>query len=73
MLNRIVLFGIIEILVLACLGFMIYFGFEKQEKVDCLEWQRQAATYPDFFLTKWQKDQCDAHKIPIEFVRVING
>lgn len=71
--GRVVAIGILEIFALAVIGFMVYYGFQKQEVVDCLTWQRQAANYPDFYLVEWQKKQCDAHGIPIEFVRVIKN
>lgn len=41
------------------------YGWNKQEIVDCNTWAQQANAYPAFYLTHWQKDQCDAHGITI--------
>lgn len=40
-------------------------GFGRGEEVECYKWQNQAAQYPNFYLTTWQKGQCDAHQIII--------
>ena len=40
-------------------------GLDRQAKVDCLQWQSQATQYPGFYLTQWQKDQCDSVGITI--------
>lgn len=40
-------------------------GIDKNEIVECDSWSAQAAQYSNFYLTQWQKDQCDAHGITI--------
>lgn len=30
---------------------------------ECTRWNREAGRYPGYYLTQWQKDQCDAHAI----------
>lgn len=40
-------------------------GIDKQEKVECLAWQKQAKEYPAYYITKWQEKQCNAHNIII--------
>lgn len=30
----------------------------KSAKVDCLQWQAQAQEFNQFYLTKWQSEQC---------------
>lgn len=51
----------IAALALAVIGttWVVQVGVDKQARVDCLEWQNQAEQYPKFFLTHWQKEQCD--------------
>jgi 3D (Asp-Asp-Asp) domain-containing protein len=34
-------------------------SIKKQENYECLNWQRQAVEYPQFYLTGWQTDQCE--------------
>lgn len=61
--------NIMTIVVLAALAagmaWAIGYGENKQEVVDCLTWQQQAKDYPAFYLTSWQKKQCDAHHITV--------
>lgn len=35
-------------------------GLDRQAKADCETWRNQAEEYEAFYLTKWQKEQCDA-------------
>lgn len=52
----------------ACaLSFVGNIGMSRSEIADCNKWAQQAEEYPSrlFFITQWQKDQCDAHKITI--------
>jgi hypothetical protein len=60
---------IITVLVLgSAIAFGIWalvFGTGKQDQADCYQWQREAATYPLFYLTKDQKAQCDYWQIKV--------
>lgn len=38
----------------------------KSEKTECEKWQVQAQELPGFYLTNWQKMQCDYYNIEIE-------
>jgi len=40
-------------------------GIDKTERVECYKWQRYAKEFPNFYLTDWQKAQCDAHGIRV--------
>ncbi len=40
-------------------------GLEKMERIECLRWQETAKTIPGFWLTPWQKAQCDHWGIEI--------
>ncbi len=44
----------------------LFVGVGKSEKLECLKWQKEAEEYPDFFLTEWQKKQCEHHKVEIK-------
>lgn len=44
---------------------LITSAMDKQEVVECLQWKDQAGTYPNFFLSSWQSEQCEAHNIHI--------
>jgi len=41
-------------------------GMEKSEKASCLKWQTEATRYPGYYLTEWQKKQCDHYGIEID-------
>jgi len=45
--------------------FTISSGIQRGEKVECYEWQRQSEQFVGFYLTEWQKSQCDFHDIVI--------
>ena len=59
---------IIVLLLVAIMGWgsLMIKGVDKHEVVECLKWQEQAEIYPNFYLTEWQKMQCDYHEITIE-------
>lgn len=35
------------------------------EKNECKKWATDAGKYTGYYITQWQKDQCDAHEIKI--------
>lgn len=37
----------------------------KAEQLECQKWAEQAKQYPDFYLTSWQKAQCNHHNIEV--------
>jgi hypothetical protein len=45
---------------------IITYGINKNEKVECFRWQKQAGEYKDFYLTDWQEEQCIFHNIAIK-------
>ena len=48
----------ISILILSLALFLAFnTGIKKQEKSECLKWQKQAKEFTGFYLTKWQKEQ----------------
>ena len=58
-------------LIVIILGGIVVFGmmrgaFDGQEEFECNQWQSQAKTYENFYITKWQKAQCDHYNITIE-------
>lgn len=49
----------------AVFAFLAIVGEGRQEAVECNTWKAQAAEFDQFYLLKWQKEQCDAHGIII--------
>lgn len=41
-------------------------GLNRHEVAECLEWQQWADEYQGFYLTEWQKAQCDHYEITID-------
>lgn len=41
-------------------------GLSGYEKYECERWQAEAKTYKGYFLTGWQKAQCDHYRVQIE-------
>jgi large-conductance mechanosensitive channel len=60
---------IISFLILACLVAFLYIvglqGINKQEKVECIQWQAEAQQFNDYYLTEWQVNQCNHHGIKV--------
>lgn len=50
----------------ALFGAVAYIGIDRQEKMECEFWQTEATQYPQYYLTHWQKDQCDHFGVSIE-------
>lgn len=56
---------------LAIFGLSIFLGIayihasDKQDQLDCYDWQHEAAVSPDFYLTKAQADQCSFWHIAV--------
>jgi hypothetical protein len=48
------------------MGIATKIGVDRQEKSECLKWQDEATKYPDYYLTAWQKEQCDHWGIQID-------
>lgn len=44
---------------------VFYLGFNWYEIAECRKWKAQSVEYPNYYLTQWQHDQCEAHKIYI--------
>lgn len=49
--------------VLVGLYFVLSLGIDRSEIVECNKLKGQEAEFDQFFLTKWQKEQCDGHGI----------
>ena len=60
----------IYILVAFFVGAIVIVGISKatlqMEEDECMKWQQYAKEYPSFYLTSWQKEQCDRHHIDID-------
>lgn len=44
---------------------LMSWGMDRNERVECNSWKAQSAQFPAFYLTKWQKEQCDTQGIAI--------
>ena len=56
---------IIVILIILMMYFLLIIAINHQEFKECHQWQQQAEQFPDFYLTAWQSEQCQAHNIII--------
>ncbi len=41
------------------------YTINKTETSECLRWKEDAEKYPGFYITQWQKDQCDFRQVEI--------
>ena len=48
------------------LGWAFMSGLEKEERYECYKWQRWSQELRVFYLTPWQKAQCDHYGIKID-------
>ena len=40
-------------------------SWEREEKIECFKWQKEARKIRGYFLAGWQKEQCDSLNIKI--------
>lgn len=55
--------------VIVFVGFMVWglnYALTLNEINECLKWQKMADEYQGFYLTDWQKSQCDFHGVDID-------
>ena len=45
-----------------CALFVLNFAIRRAERAECVKWHQQANEYPGFYLTQWQRAQCEAVK-----------
>ena len=57
----------VVILIILFAVFLIGLGkaLDAHEQVECYKWQQQASQFEGYYLTDWQKQQCDHHNIII--------
>jgi hypothetical protein len=61
------IYGILCVLLIA--GFVFFYAFvalPRSERAECLEWKDEAQHYLGYYITKWQKMQCDHYNISID-------
>ena len=46
--------------------FGVYHGINKTEFAECVKWQDQSQKYPGYYITEWQKQQCDHQGVDID-------
>lgn len=57
---------LITTIAFAIFGSLAYIGVDRNERMECEYWQNEATRYPSYYLTRWQKDQCDHYGVSIE-------
>lgn len=56
-----VIIGLVVVVIIAwVIGLAFVRALDKQAIADCHEWNAQDAEYENFWVTQWQKDQCDS-------------
>ncbi len=56
---------IIVILAIVAFSFISLRGIENTERAECIKWQEQAKEIQDYWITKWQADQCEKYNIKV--------
>jgi len=56
---------IVTTFLIGMLTAIVIVGISRNERVECLKWQRHSEQFVGFYLTEWQKAQCDYHGIEI--------
>ena len=64
---RILFWTVIMFAIVWGLIFIIDGRIKTNEKQECFLWQKQAVEYADYdyYLTQWQRDQCEALGVPV--------
>lgn len=48
------------------LVFILSIAIKDNDYYNCIAWEKNAKQYPGFYITEWQKAQCDYHGIQID-------
>lgn len=56
---------IVGLLFISVCYFTINYGVNKHEINECLKWKEEAEKYPDYWLTDYQREQCEYHGIEL--------
>lgn len=67
---RVLLKLIFWIVVFLIMFLMLNDALSRAEQAECYRWQEEAEQYLDYYLTKWQAEQCNHYGIKIEGVPV---
>ena len=57
---------ILLLIAMSVLFGVIILGVNQHEKVECFKWRSEAKTYPGYYFTDWQVDQCEVQGVPLE-------
>lgn len=66
--QKAILILVYVIIAIAGIRLFVYLTIEaidKQETVECKKWEQQSKEFKDFYLAKWQDDQCRKHGVEI--------
>lgn len=64
--------GMMAIAIIIVMDFLLIQGINKNELIDCMRWKQESKEYSQYYLLKWQQEQCLAHGIVIE-TKIINN
>lgn len=56
---------IILILIIIILVILTLWGLNSSERTQCFKLQSDAEKYPQFYITEWQNQMCQAHNVEI--------
>jgi len=63
-----VLAGTVAVMILGAVGiFLAEQGLQRHERAECLQWQKEAQSIDNYYLTDWQKEQCETVGVDIIF------
>lgn len=48
---------------IALISAVVSYAVDRDEIHECHTWASQAAQYSGYYITQWQKQECDAHRI----------
>jgi thioredoxin-related protein len=60
---KILLYTILIIILFFLIASVVESGIQKIEKIECLQWQKEAKIYTNYYLTNWQVEQCKRYGI----------
>ena len=57
---------ILSAFIIAALLLLFGRAVSKQERLECQQWRAQAAQLPQYYITRWQAEQCQHYGVEID-------
>ena len=54
-----------SLLVIGAILWVVNFAVEKVEMQECITWERESKSYPQWYAPGWQYDQCEKYGIEL--------